>query len=121
MYICPTCGAETTLPSYKNNRPFCVSGHRVYNDSALVGLLNGVAWGVVLLICACLGQNWILAVPFAAGSVALYKGWQLSRRNRPSRKLARTFLYFAVGVLLPFGLLVYPGLPHLRAILGLHR
>jgi hypothetical protein len=115
MYICPTCDAETKKPSYENNKPFCPQGHRVFNESASKGLLNGFAWGVLLLGAATFGQNWIVAIPLAVIGVSLYKGWRLSQRSGPTRRLSKRFSSFGVGVLLPISLLIYPALEQVHA------
>ena len=117
MYICPTCGAETNQPSHKNNRPYCANGHRTFDESASRGLLSGLLWGLLLLGLAAVGQAWILAIPLAAAGISLYKAWRLSRHERPSRRLAKRFSSFGVGVLLPIGLLIYPGLKQLHVYL----
>jgi hypothetical protein len=71
-----------------------------------------MAWagGILLLVCVTLGQLWIMAIPPAVAGVSLYKAWSLSRHEgRPPRMLVNSFLFFGVGVLLPMGLVIYPG------------
>lgn len=121
MYICPTCNSETTQPIYKNNRPFCPGGHRVFNESVLRALMNGLVWGIVLLLVVTMAQDWVLVIPFAAAGVSLYKAWRLSQRGGLPRRLSRTFLSFSIGILLPMGLLIYPGSKQISANLGVVR
>lgn len=119
MYICPTCDSEIEKPSYQNNRPFCPGGHRVFNESASKALLNGLAWGILLLVAASLGQAWILAIPVAVVGITLYKAWRLSRHKGLTRRLSKSFLCFGVGFLLPVMLLIYPGSKQLSIDRGL--
>jgi hypothetical protein len=121
MYICPTCDTEIKKPSIENNRPYCPSGHPVFNESASKGLIYGLIWGVLLVGVFTVAQNWVLAVPVATVGISLYKAWRLSRHTGLARRLSKSYLLFGIGMTLPMGLLLYPGSRQIYAFLGLLR